>query len=71
MPLQNTWMDVIGGSRAQKDLLDLLLIQSVIRGNQTQLANQLLEDRIKRRPVRPTECQEDSTLVDRLRKDLD
>ncbi|MGI9332456.1 MAG: tetratricopeptide repeat protein, partial [Gammaproteobacteria bacterium] len=40
-----------GGSHAQRDLLDLTLIQAAIRSGRTRLAEHLLNERIARRAV--------------------
>ena len=42
-----------GGSHAQRDLLDLTLIEAAFRSNQSQLASALVTERIDAKPASP------------------
>jgi hypothetical protein len=43
-----------GGSHAQRDLLDLTLIEAAFRSNQSQLASALVAERIDAKPASPS-----------------
>lgn len=45
-PIRHDWMTYLGGSHAQKDILNQVLIQAAIRAGMTRTAKQLLQERL-------------------------